>query len=169
MIIQAYIDIYRTKEGKRNMTICGDGYALHKKDMTIKSIPYIVNGYHQNLLHKYGQDLKVEYYIDIRGIGMGMYDLLKEDMHSSHLDIRKMQLCPFPYIQDSDDGLHKTNNNTVEVKFDKLIKVDGDISHYHDSTSLGDKAIEKMTEIANDAINKFNTKIKNDLNELGVI
>jgi TP901 family phage tail tape measure protein len=51
----------------------------------------------------------------------------------------------------------------VEIRFDKLINVEGDIS------SLDSNVIQKMTEIATTIVKKASTEVKNELSKLGVL
>ncbi|MFC0903846.1 hypothetical protein ACFHWD_03970 [Clostridium sp. MT-14] len=88
--LYVYIDVYQTKKGMKT-SIFGDGY-LVLRDVTMSTIGNIVKTYNNNLVHKYGNNVDLTYFIDIRGLGLGVYQLLKEQLKEENINICKLDI-----------------------------------------------------------------------------
>ena len=90
-MMQVYVDVFRTNNGIK-MVIFGDGYIKSYDKIAMVNISNQISNYNEMLVHKYGKELEIRYYIDIRGIGYGIYELVREEL-GHRLKINKLELA----------------------------------------------------------------------------
>lgn len=89
-IMSIYIDVYKTKEAMK-ISIFGDGY-LVLRDINMSTVSNTVRTYNNNLIHKYGDNVELIYLIDFRGLGWGVYQLLKEQLKEENIKLYKLEI-----------------------------------------------------------------------------